>query len=69
MRGKFDPPARCDSCGVPFIEHLGLIGTCADLRRARIRVRTLEHGIRRALEATDLEAAKAALRAIPGETK
>lgn len=28
-------PSRCPSCGVPFVDHLGLIGTCAELMKAR----------------------------------
>jgi hypothetical protein len=56
---------RCESCGVPFTEHAGIIGTCAKARQARIRVRVLEHAIARALQATCLDAAKAALRAVP----
>jgi hypothetical protein len=30
-----EPPAKCKSCGVPFIDHLGLQGTCATLQRVR----------------------------------
>lgn len=26
-------PAKCDSCGVPLIQHLGLTGTCAEKTR------------------------------------
>lgn len=28
-------PSRCPSCGVPFAEHLGLIGTCEKLLAAQ----------------------------------
>ena len=24
---------KCESCGVPFVKHLGIIGTCAELLR------------------------------------
>jgi hypothetical protein len=27
-----DPP-RCESCGVPYVKHLGLVGTCAEKTR------------------------------------
>ena len=30
-----DEPAKCPSCGVPFEDHLGLIGTCAKLVKLR----------------------------------
>lgn len=30
-----EPPARCKSCGVPFVDHLGLQGTCATVARVR----------------------------------
>lgn len=29
------PPPCCKSCRVPYVEHLGLIGTCAELLKVR----------------------------------
>jgi len=29
-----DEQAKCDSCQVPLIEHLGVVGTCARLQEA-----------------------------------
>ena len=29
---------KCDSCGVLFIEHMGIIGTCAELTRLRLEL-------------------------------
>lgn len=29
-----DPP-RCESCGVPYVKHLGLTGTCAKLMKCQ----------------------------------
>jgi hypothetical protein len=26
---------KCEACGVPFIDHLGLVGTCAKLQGAQ----------------------------------
>jgi len=32
----------CESCGIPFVEHLGLIGTCKGLMEAKERMALLE---------------------------
>lgn len=32
---------KCESCGVPFVKHLGIIGTCAELILARSRYEKL----------------------------
>jgi hypothetical protein len=34
----------CPSCGVPYVDHLGLIGTCADLLAARRELLRLQAG-------------------------
>lgn len=31
----YEQADKCPSCGVPYILHLGLIGTCADLQETR----------------------------------
>lgn len=31
--------SRCDSCGKPYVEHLGLIGTCFHLQGCRAMLR------------------------------
>lgn len=33
----------CESCGVPLVEHLGLIGMCAELQRAKIELSDLRN--------------------------
>ena len=45
---------RCDACGKMFVDHMGIVGTCAAGRKAQIRVRVLEQALRRARAATDL---------------
>lgn len=30
-----DEPPKCPSCGVPFEDHLGLIGTCGKLEQLK----------------------------------
>lgn len=35
---KADYYPRCPSCGVPFAEHLGLVGTCQQLTELRKRI-------------------------------
>jgi len=32
----------CPSCGVPWVDHLGMTGTCAKLREATRTLRTLK---------------------------
>jgi hypothetical protein len=36
-----DTEPRCTSCGMPFVEHLGIVGTCAELQAARAQVEAL----------------------------
>jgi len=33
--------ARCAACGVPFTQHLGVQGTCAELLEARAEIERL----------------------------
>ena len=33
-----DPLAKCPSCGIPYEQHMGLIGTCRKLETLRRRV-------------------------------
>ena len=37
---RFVEPS-CPSCGVPYVDHLGLVGTCAKLRKAVAVLRTI----------------------------
>lgn len=30
---------KCTSCGLPYTEHMGLIGTCAELQRMKRRLK------------------------------
>jgi Skp family chaperone for outer membrane proteins len=39
----------CPSCGVKFIKHLGLVGTCRELQAAKARAAELEAEFRRCL--------------------
>lgn len=34
-RDPSEPVDRCESCGVPWLRHLGIQGTCAELQRLR----------------------------------
>lgn len=35
------PVPKCDACGVPFVHHLGLIGTCEALQHSRRTIRDM----------------------------
>lgn len=37
-----DNPPRCPSCKIPYIQHLGLIGTCEKLLKVEKRIKKLE---------------------------
>jgi hypothetical protein len=37
-----DTEQRCASCGKPFVEHMGIVGTCAELKAARARFADLK---------------------------
>lgn len=38
-----DNPPRCKSCGVPFHNHLGLVGTCRQLQEIKSLLRDWRH--------------------------
>ena len=40
-----NPLPTCESCGVPFTSHLGLIGTCKQLGEAKARIEFLERAL------------------------
>lgn len=54
------PEAICPSCGVPYRDHLGLVGKCALLKSAQERIRHLDHTATLAKERADLLAARLA---------
>jgi len=33
---------NCPSCGIQYVQHNGLIGTCAELQRAKLKIERLE---------------------------
>ena len=33
---------KCSTCGTPWVDHLGIAGTCAKLKEAEERVKELE---------------------------
>ena len=39
-------PAKCKPCGKPFVEHLGLQGTCAELQSAQVRMQLQDRLLR-----------------------
>lgn len=39
LRMRYQKDPQCKSCGVPYTEHLGLIGTCARLKEAEATIR------------------------------
>lgn len=41
-----DNPSTCKSCGVPYIHHLGIIGTCADLLASQAHLKAAQDKIR-----------------------
>lgn len=41
LLGDLNPP-KCESCGVPWTDHLGMIGTCRQLQEARAEIATLK---------------------------
>lgn len=45
--------ATCMSCGKPFIDHIGIVGTCAALLDARAQLRHMEHVATLAKERAD----------------
>jgi len=49
---------RCESCGLPFIDHKGIIGTCAELQKLKISIErkdVLIRGLRLRLKEFELE--------------
>jgi len=38
---------RCEACGVEFDKHLGIVGTCAKLKKAEAEVERLNGRIRK----------------------
>ena len=40
------PPACCPSCGVAYVDHLGLHGTCAEVLRLRAALAEVLGGMR-----------------------
>jgi len=38
---------KCKSCGIPFIDHLGIIGTCKMYQDALIEIESLKNKINR----------------------
>lgn len=45
---------KCPSCGVEFIQHLGITGTCARVQELEKRVRELEQELKDQREAENL---------------
>jgi len=41
MRGSMTDDPTCPSCGVAYIDHLGLIGTCSRVIELEVEVRLL----------------------------
>ena len=49
---------RCESCGLPFIDHKGIIGTCAELQKLKISIErkdVLIRGLRLRLKEFEFE--------------
>jgi len=53
-----DTEQRCASCGKPFTEHIGIIGTCAALKESEAKCRHLEHTATLAKERADKASAQ-----------
>jgi hypothetical protein len=44
-RKEYEPPmAKCPSCGIPYVYHLGLHGTCAALQTTLTTLRQIRDG-------------------------
>ena len=52
----------CSSCGVPFVDHLGIQGTCEQLRAARVVAKFNAESVKRLL--AERTAMRRALRAL-----
>ena len=48
-----DEPTKCTSCGVPFENHLGLIGTCEKLETLRRRLQMFQRTFKLTPEQTE----------------
>lgn len=48
-RDPSEPVDRCESCGVPWLKHAGMVKTCAELQRLRAALHEIfmvEHTLR-----------------------
>ena len=55
---------KCKSCGVPYIDHLGLVGTCAALSAAHKRERDLLNAMRWLMEDAETSDSESYLNAV-----
>jgi len=42
MNTNYTDKQNCPSCGIQYVQHNGLIGTCAELQKAKLKIKRLE---------------------------
>jgi hypothetical protein len=42
MNTNYTDKQNCPSCGIQYVQHNGLIGTCAELQKAKLKIERLE---------------------------